>query len=133
MRYLSKDSFFGRPGTNDSPHVLIPELLRWFKGSKIAQAAGTGPPIECGCKICDGQTLGRFTTKSGAHRHTAERHAITNWMPWAEALSAAKTAEAKHEWWRSMCSSALAAASAWQREHGDKIPDSPQLRFWAQD
>ncbi|MEU4420972.1 hypothetical protein AB0F81_10115 [Actinoplanes sp. NPDC024001] len=97
-------SFTGR---DKSPSVLIPELLCWWKGSKINLLCGAAPSRapRCPCGTCGNQALTRFLYKED--QPDAIAHAVAVWSSIAEGLLSQPTVRERAEYWRNICGGAL--------------------------
>jgi hypothetical protein len=90
-----------------SPSVFIPELMCWWKGSKIAELFGARPNLvpRCPCEVCDDRKLNRFLSKS--EETEARKHAVAVWSTYAAKMFAAPTMRARAQFWQNVCLGAL--------------------------
>jgi hypothetical protein len=114
-----------------SPSVLFPELMAFFRGSKLAKRfANTRPPM-CSCAVCDGRRLDTFLGK----RDTAAAHAhgVRVWSGWVADMLEQPTLADRAAWWRNRCAAAEAShqiVSAQIGQAGAFEPSRP-LKAWA--
>ncbi|MEU3544858.1 hypothetical protein [Streptomyces paromomycinus] len=120
-----------RNGGPNSPHVLVPDLMAFFLGRKIADRyASTQPPL-CSCAACQGRGLDTFATMSeqkAAAAHNAA--ALTGWARQLDAVVASQRAG----WWQRRCQRAIDhydVVNAAIEQPGAFTPP-PQLLRWAQ-
>lgn len=116
-----------------APHVLFPELMGFFLGSKIAQkfAAMDSPP--CHCEICNGDGLDRFTTMSGEHQRQAAAHNVEVMGTWLRTLMAAAPGYARQLRWYELCRTAVDQYPVLNASIEQKRAFKPeeQLKRWA--
>lgn len=116
-----------------SPSVLWPELVSWFKGSKINELFGARPTLapRCDCAACGGQRLTRFLRRED--QDEAIGHAVAVWSRWAADLLDAATLRDRAQYWQNLCVGAVAHHDVFlaqlQRLDGLKPQDS--LKRWA--
>lgn len=91
-----------------APSVLWPELMTYFKGSTIADFFGARPRLApaCDCAVCDGQRITRFLRRE--HQDEAIAHSVAVWSRRASQLLSAPTVRERAEYWRNLCSAAVA-------------------------
>jgi hypothetical protein len=94
---------------DESPSVLVPDLVCWLRGSKIAKLFGARPNLVpcCDCQVCSGQRLNRFLRRE--HQHEAIAHGVAVWSRWAADLLAAPTMRERAQYWRNLCNGSLQA------------------------
>ncbi|MFI5756816.1 hypothetical protein [Streptomyces sp. NPDC051569] len=120
-------------GVVAAPHVLFPELMGFFLGSKIAKAfaAADGPP--CNCRVCDGEGLDRFTSMHGEHQRRAAAHNVATMGTWLHMLMGAAHGFDRQMRWHELCRTAVEhypILNASIDQKGTFKPDA-QLKRWA--
>lgn len=90
-----------------SPSVLFPDLMAYFRGSKLAQRyANTPQPPACSCAACGDRRLDTFRgTNDSTAAHT---HGVRIWSEWTTDLRAQPTLLDRAVWWRNRCKAAVA-------------------------
>jgi hypothetical protein len=96
---------FASDPTDNSPSVLFPDLLCWWRGSKIAKLYGARPAPRCHCVVCDGRRLNRFLRRSD--QIEAIRHAVAVWTPLAWAMLDATTMRERARYFRALCAGSV--------------------------
>ncbi|WP_132126069.1 hypothetical protein [Actinocrispum wychmicini] len=116
---------------DQSPSVLFPELVCWWKGSKIADLYGARPGPRCGCAVCDEQQLTRFLRRT--HQNEAHAHAVAVWEQWAGYMLEKPTMKDRAEFWRTLCASSLQEHQFITHRLQRKEPLKPQkpVEVWA--
>ncbi|WP_433828652.1 hypothetical protein ACQP2E_04740 [Actinoplanes sp. CA-015351] len=94
-------------GRDKSPSVLVPDLMCWWKGSKINELSGAAPSRapRCRCGTCGDQALTRFLQKEDQPEAIA--HAVAAWTVIAEGLLDQPTVRERAAYWRNICVGAL--------------------------
>lgn len=94
-------------GKDPSPSVLFPELLSWWKGSRIADFFGARSSMapRCPCQVCEGRSLGRFTRRSD--KNEAMAHAVAVWSDYRTDMLSQPTLRSRAQYWKNLCSTAL--------------------------
>jgi hypothetical protein len=87
-------------GFADSPHVLVPELMAFFLGSKIARRFAAAPAPVCGCAACGERALDTFADLEEQQPAAAHNTAVL--MEWGRTLDAVDTS-ARAAWWQQRC------------------------------
>jgi hypothetical protein len=92
---------------DQSPSVLLPELMCWWKGSKIAELFGARPSLapRCPCDVCCGRQLNRFVSRTD--RNEAMQHAVAVWSMYASTMFDAPTMRLRAQFWQNVCRGAL--------------------------
>jgi hypothetical protein len=92
---------------DQSPSVLWPDLVTWFKGTKINELYGARPSLAplCYCGACGRQRLTRFLRRE--HQDEAIGHAVATWSPWAADLLGQPTIRDRAQYWQNRCKSAV--------------------------
>ena len=110
--------------------MLWPELVSWFKGSKINELFGARPTLapRCDCAACGGQRLTRFLRRED--QDEAIGHAVAVWSRWAADLLDAATLRDRAQYWQNLCVGAVAHHDVFlaqlQRLDGLKPQDSAE-------
>ncbi|WP_186001593.1 hypothetical protein, partial [Streptomyces sp. IB201691-2A2] len=125
----------GQPDANRSgrpkSYVLHPDLMQYFRTDALAHLYGFTTPPPCGCTVCNGQSLTRFSDDPDDVRE-AEQHNLATWLPWAEELQEASPDDRRYLW-RDRCYAAIEAhecASLQWRSRRDPGPPA-SLSLWA--
>ncbi|MGW6506604.1 hypothetical protein ACWGCP_03460 [Streptomyces niveus] len=116
-----------------APHVLFPELMGFFLGSKIAKAFAAADSPRCNCRVCDGDGLDRFTSMLGEHQRQAAAHNIETMGTWLHAVMAAPPGNERQTRWHGLCRGAVEhypVLNASIDQKGAFKPDA-QLKRWA--
>ncbi len=117
-----------------SPSVLVPELMCWWKGSKIAMLCGAAPSRSprCSCDVCQNQPLTRFKYKEDQPEAIA--HAATAWQNIAAGMLAQATMRERAEYWRNICKGAVDEHQmlANRVRRVDPLPVQKPLEQWAE-
>jgi hypothetical protein len=131
-----KPRSFRRKGQppDTSPSVLIPELVSFWKGSKIAEVFGARPGSvpRCSCTVCCGQKLHRFLRRED--QNEAIVHAIAVWSEWARGILEAPTMRDRAVYWRNLCKGALdhhAVFSQQLNRLDDELKPQLPIQVWA--
>jgi hypothetical protein len=116
-----------------SPSVLVPELMCWWKGSKIAMLCGAAPSRSprCSCDVCENQPLTRF--KYREDQPEAIKHAAATWQNIAAGMLARPTMRERAEYWRNICKGAVDEHQmlAKRVRQVDPLPVQKPLKHWA--
>ncbi|MGX5397153.1 hypothetical protein ACWLMY_35495 [Streptomyces anulatus] len=116
-----------------SPHVLVPELMGFFLGAKIAKAFAAADRPRCNCAFCDGAGLDRFTSMLGETQRQAAAHNVQTMGSWLRAVMAAPAGYGRQLRWHEMCRGAVEhypVLNASIDQKGTFKADA-QLRRWA--
>jgi len=135
LRHLIPPGEQAAGGRPTSPSVLYPELMTFYLGSTIADRHSGGSAPECGCGLCEGRPLDRFTTKGNGLEGEAIGHNVATMTQWSVDLRSPEARIDPREWWRTRCQDAVDRAgqlSTLLRAAGRKgLEPSRQLRQWA--
>ena len=116
-----------------SPSVLWPELMTYFKGSKINELFGARPRLapRCDCAACGGQRITRFLLRE--HQSEAIAHGVATWSFRAGQMLSAPTLLARAEYWKNLCGGAIAHHQLFRDllRRLDGLPPQPSLQCWA--
>lgn len=96
------------PFNAKSPHVLFPELMRFFLGSTIASKFAAKPAPVCQCAACGGRPLDAYPDRTNPRTGMASAHNVAVLMEWQRTLSAIEPGPAQALWWKQRCQEALA-------------------------
>ncbi|MFE7128350.1 hypothetical protein [Streptomyces sp. NPDC057617] len=116
-----------------APHVLFPELMGFFMGSKIADSfASTDSPL-CYCLVCEGDGLDRFTSMLGEHQRQAAAHNVEVMGTWLRTVMAAAPGYERQTRWHELCRAAVEHYPILNASIDQKRPFKPdvQLKRWA--
>ena len=119
----------GYANLNDStPRLLLPLLLAWWKGSRVAYYDGD-PMFDCvDCAVCQGASLARFQDEALAIEASA--HSVESWSRIGEKLSATDPG-LRADTWIAFCQEAYdRLAELEDRPNGLLEPPSRQLKAW---
>jgi hypothetical protein len=114
-----------------SPSVLFPELMAFFRGSKLAKRFANAKPPMCLCAACDGRRLDTFL--GSRERAAAHAHGVRVWSEWLADMLEQPTLADRAAWWRNRCLAAVAeheVVSAQIGQAGAFEPAMP-LKAWA--
>lgn len=118
---------------DQSPSVLWPELVSFFKGSKINELFGARPSLapRCDCAACGGQRLTRFLRRE--HQNQAIGHAVAVWTRWAADLLDAPTIRDRAQYWQNLCAGAIAHHAVFlaQLQLLEGLTPQDPLKRWA--
>ncbi|MEE2038820.1 hypothetical protein Q8791_16475 [Nocardiopsis sp. CT-R113] len=131
----------GRPGTDSSPHVVLPALMGYFHGSTLAERLRN--PRRCLCTPCvewgearnngeAGRLLSDF--QDSADKKAAHAHNMAVWSRWWRELASESSPESVRSRWKGMCRRALNEYEWHNREFSpreDTFRASNALRYWA--
>lgn len=114
--------------TDQTPRLLLPFLLAWWKGSRVAYY-DRDPMFECApCVVCKGASLARFQDEALAIEASA--HSVENWSRIGERLLATDPGR-RADAWIALCQEAYdRLAELEDRPNGLLEPPSKQLRAW---
>ncbi|QQQ74217.1 hypothetical protein IOD16_23740 [Saccharothrix sp. 6-C] len=90
-----------------SPSVLVPELMCWWKGNKLAELFGAKEHLapRCPCEVCATRKLTRFLKRTD--KNEAMAHAVAVWSTYAADMLDAPTLRQRAQYWRNVCRNAL--------------------------
>lgn len=111
-----------------TPHILVPEWLRYMQGSQLEERFATTQPPHCWCVVCDGRALDRFSG-SDESRLEAHTHNVAVLMTLAAQLRKLDAGE-RLLWWRARLQAALAAHLDAEAQTGRSMPVPPALKAW---
>lgn len=113
--------------SDPTPRVLLPNLMEWWKGSRLGLYEGD-VLFDCKpCSICLGGSLARFQDEALAVE--AEAHNVEAWSRVAEVLVEAPR-EKRPEVWTAMCQQADMYLMELEDRLGLLHQPSRQLRAW---
>lgn len=96
-----------RANTMDqSPSVLFPDVMAFFKGSTLATRFANARPPACSCLACQGRRLDTFLSRTDSE--AAHAHGICTWIEWITDMLAQPTLADRAQWWRNRCAAAVA-------------------------
>lgn len=91
---------------NQSPSVLVPELIHFFKGSTIARKFANTTAPACGCAMCMNRRLDTFLGPQDST--AADLHNVRVWMEWLPTLIDHGGEANRIQWWQGLCDTAVA-------------------------
>lgn len=94
-------------GGPKSPSVLYPDLMSFYLGETIADRHGDGSAPACGCGVCRGKRLDRFTTKGQGLGAEAVAHNVATVSQWSDELRSSQAQADPRAWWSIRCQAAL--------------------------
>lgn len=100
---------FGEPprssnNKDQSPSVLYPDLMAFFRGRTLATRFANVPAPRC--SACDDRALDTFLGKRDSL--AAHAHGVHSWSEWIADMTDQLTLADRAIWWRNRCSGALA-------------------------
>ncbi len=113
--------------TDRTPRVLVPELLRYVRAGLLQDWFGSSKPWPCGCQICDGRAIDRFTSSPDDHIE-AHKHSVAGLLALHDEMYASG-----HEvslWWTQRLRSAEVAHQRLEADTSVKIPLPAVLKTW---
>ncbi|MCE7009999.1 hypothetical protein LWC34_45415 [Kibdelosporangium philippinense] len=117
-----------------SPSVLVPELMCWWKGSKLGKLFGARQNLipRCPCAVCGSKRLSRFQRQ--ADENEAVAHAVATWSGYATDMLDAPTMRLRAQYWKNICTAALENHVMFAKQLKRPKPIKPQtpLKVWAQ-
>ena len=119
---------------DDSPSVLVPELMCWWKGSKLGKLFGARQHLipQCPCAVCESRRLSRLQRR--ADWNEAMAHAVATWSGYAEDMLSAPTMRLRAQYWKNICAAALDNHVMFAKQLQRAKPIKPQtpLKVWAE-
>lgn len=116
-----------------SPSVLVPELMCWWKGSKLMKVFGARQNLVpmCPCAVCGGKRLSRLQRKADSNEAMA--HAVATWSQYAADMLDAPTMRLRARYWQNICRNAIGYHEMFTKQLRRAKPIKPQepLRVWA--
>jgi hypothetical protein len=124
----------GRPGhvnnpQDKSPGILLPDWLRYMKGSRVEQIFAATAAPRCDCSVCRGRALDRFDD-GREDKFTAHAHNVAVLQQMVGAVLSLNPAE-RTAWWGRAVALALQThtdATALTRVH---VAPTRALRSWS--
>ena len=115
---------------DQSPSVLYPDLMAFFRGSTLAKRFANARAPEC--TACGGRPLDTFLGKKDST--AAHAHGIHTWSEWISGLIGQPTLADRAKWWRNRCDAALAEYDAVndRLDQPDVFEAPKALRAWAE-
>lgn len=114
---------------DQSPNILVGDLLDYMHGSKLARLfrAGAGP--RCSCAVCQGTRISGFTGRS--HWTAASRHDAAVWSEWLPGLR--QGAAERMRFWTRLCREGAANHDVYDKMAGSPgaFPVPLPLRVWS--
>jgi hypothetical protein len=116
------------------PSVLVPDLLRFSNGDRLADIYADVIPPRCHCTVCGGGFLKSFNSRTHEVRAQAHAHNAATWNSWLPDLFAHERPGDRQQWWRNRCEGAVAAhltENARIKQAG-RFKPPPALKKWAE-
>lgn len=117
---------------DQSPSVLFPDLIHFFKGSTLSKRfANTSAPC-CRCAACNGRSIDTFLGR--ADSAAAHLHNIHVWMEWLPDLFGHAVIADRVRWWQGRCEAAVMNHEVYNQQLGLRNAFRPTraLTIWAQ-
>jgi hypothetical protein len=117
--------------TGDSPSVLAPDLIHFFKGSTLAKRFNNAVAPACPCTSCSGRRIDTFLGR--ADSTAAHLHNIRTWMAWLPDLFGSDSSRDRSSWWQELCAAAVENHERYNRELRLRNVFKPTraLKVWA--
>jgi hypothetical protein len=117
---------------DNSPHLLVRDLVHYVKGSALADGFGDKAGPLCGCRHCRQRRLTSFLAR-GDWRD-ARLHGVAVWTDWLPDLVDQPSLTDRQRYWSSLCRLGIDGHAIYNRMAAN--PDSPfapdrPLLFWA--
>lgn len=96
-------------GVQVAPAVLLPRLLSFVGGGKIASRYANRQPPTCDCAECEGSPLTRFDGVDGETQKAAGRHNAAAWNELLPEFFREPGLGERQAWWKRRCQAACAA------------------------
>ncbi|MGA6168577.1 hypothetical protein [Amycolatopsis magusensis] len=116
-----------------SPSVLVPELMCWWKGSKLGKLFGARQNLvpRCPCAVCGSSRLSRFQRQTDWNE--AMEHAVATWSGYAADMLDAPTMRLRAQYWKNICAAAVKNHKMLAEQLKRPKPIKPQtpLKVWA--
>lgn len=113
-----------------TPDVLLPDWMRYMKGSKIETVFAATSAPRCHCRTCRGQMLDRFDSTT-ADKLTAHLHNAAVLQQLIGAIDRLDRS-ARHDWWRQSVALALTKHTEATAQTNVQLNASRALRTWSQ-
>jgi hypothetical protein len=117
---------------DQSPSVLFPDLLHFFKGSTLAKRFENAPAPRCPCVPCNSRSIDTFLGR--ADSAAAHLHNIHIWMDWLSDLFGHALIADRVRWWQGRCEAAVLNHEIYNQQLGLRNAFRPTraLTIWAQ-
>ena len=117
---------------DQSPSVLFPDLLHFFKGSTLAKRFENAPAPRCPCVPCNSRSIDTFLGR--ADSAAAHLHNIHIWMDWLSDLFGHAVIADRVRWWQGRCEAAVLNHEIYNQQLGLRNAFRPTraLTIWAQ-
>lgn len=112
-----------------TPHVLLRDHLRYMRGSHLQDTFASSEPPHCGCSVCNGGPLDRFS-ESGADRLVAHEHNAAGLLDMVSELQHLPP-HRRLEWWQERLRRALSAHEQTARQTGRHLAIPNVVAAWA--
>ncbi|MDI5979853.1 hypothetical protein [Amycolatopsis magusensis] len=118
---------------DQSPSVLVPELMCWWKGSKLGKLFGARESLipRCPCAVCGSRRLSRLYRRADGNEAMA--HAVATWSGYAADMLEAPTMRMRAQYWKNICAAAVNNHEMFAKQLKRPKPIKPQapLKVWA--
>jgi hypothetical protein len=116
---------------DQSPSVLFPDLIHFFKGSTLARRFANFPAPRCSCRACNGRRIDTFLGR--ADSAAAHLHNICVWMEWLPDLFGHAVIADRIRWWQGRCEAAVLNHEVYNQQLGLRNAFQPTraLTIWA--
>src|SRR6266536_845767 len=128
-------AFYGKPKQGQpadrSPSVLAADLVRFVRGSTLAEHFGETPAPFCSCAVCGQRRITSFVREDD--RKAARLHGVAVWTEWLSGLTGQVSPRDRQRYWRNVCRHGITmheAYNRWANRPDGLVPPAP-LRIWA--
>jgi hypothetical protein len=90
---------------DQSPSVLVPDLIHFFKGTTIAKRYANAAAPACMCAVCRGRRIDTFLGREDST--AAHLHNVRVWMEWLPDLLSNEVIGDRAQWWQGRCEAAV--------------------------
>ena len=117
---------------DQSPSVLVPDLIHYFKGTTLAKRYANAPAPACPCAVCNGRRIDTFLGRGDST--AAHLHNIRLWMEWLPDLLGNETIADRAQWWQGRCEAAVTNHDIYNAQLGLRNAFKPPraLTIWAE-
>jgi hypothetical protein len=124
--------FSPRP-QDQSPTVLVPDLIHFFKGSTLAKRYANFSAPACSCAACGGRRIDTFIGRDDSA--AAHLHNIRVWMEWLPELLGYTATADRITWWQGRCDAAVQNHELYNGQLGlrDVFQPTRALTIWAEE
>lgn len=129
-----KSANHNKKGANEdqSPSLLVADLMSFLRGSTLADRFGELPSPLCHCTQCDGRQINQFLGQ--ASWKDARLHSVAVWSAWSRNVLHPDSLAGRRRYWKQLCREAIAAHTRYDALVGAGnelfVPPEP-LQIWA--